>query len=45
MNNILIDIDTNRGFLSDWDLCKYTSELHLAQSQSNRSVRRFAFVG
>ena len=45
MANILIDIHTNRGFLNDWDLCKYTSELHLAQSQDGRSVRRSSFVG
>ena len=38
MGNILIDIDTGDGFLNDWDLCKYGSEMNHTASQHSRSV-------
>ena len=41
MSNILIDLETGKAFLNDWDLCKYTDEINLGASQHARSVRSF----
>lgn len=29
VGNIMIDIETGRGFLNDWDLCKYKEDFQL----------------
>ena len=38
MGNILIDIETEKGFLNDWDHCKYKGEMNQVASQPSRSV-------
>ena len=38
MGNILIDVNTETGFLNDWDLCKYREELGGVAGQHARSV-------
>ena len=38
MGNILIDIETDDGFLNDWDLCGYRAEMERPTSQHERSV-------
>ncbi|KIP03572.1 hypothetical protein PHLGIDRAFT_15771 [Phlebiopsis gigantea 11061_1 CR5-6] len=38
MGNILINVETDMGFLNDWDLCKYKDELNKFTSQHARSV-------
>lgn len=35
----MIDVETNRGLLTDWDLCKYKAEFHDQAAQpAGRSV-------
>ena len=41
-NNILIDIETGRGFLNDWDVAKYTRELGNVPTQHGRVVSYYA---
>ncbi|KAA1470542.1 hypothetical protein DENSPDRAFT_928930 [Dentipellis sp. KUC8613] len=36
-DNIMIDITTGRGFLNDWDQCKYRDELCQGTTRSRRS--------
>ncbi|KIP02263.1 hypothetical protein PHLGIDRAFT_96169 [Phlebiopsis gigantea 11061_1 CR5-6] len=37
MGNILINVETDEGFLNDWDLCKYKDDLNKPASQHARS--------
>ncbi|EKM49689.1 uncharacterized protein PHACADRAFT_265259 [Phanerochaete carnosa HHB-10118-sp] len=37
IGNILIDIETSRAILNDWDLCKYRNEMNRAATQHARS--------
>ena len=41
-NNILIDIETGRGFLNDWDVAKYTRELGNVPTRRGRVVGYYA---
>ncbi|TFY59072.1 hypothetical protein EVG20_g7925 [Dentipellis fragilis] len=43
-NKILIDVRTGRGFLNDWDLCKFKSELQEGATQYDERVDTWMYM-